>query len=111
MNKYVEALVTQLVRDNEALGKLEFSLVIPEDYKERVYNERAEVKALLTTLGYDVKESGLPEDWANGWELANTRNMDPQGIPADMGIEGKNRTLYKRGVDNYTTYRIWVTKI
>lgn len=111
MNKYVEALVTQLVRDNEAKGKLEFPLVIPDDYKERVYNERAGVKHLLTTLGYDVKESGLPDDWANGWELANTRNMDPQGIPADMGIEGKNRTLYKRGVDNYTTYRIWVTKI
>lgn len=111
MNKYVEALITQLVRDNEGLGKKEFSLVIPNDYKERVFNDREDVKHLLATLGYQVKESGLPEDWANGWELSNTRNMDPQGIPADMGIEGKNRTLYKRGVDNYTTYRLWVTKI
>ena len=56
MNKYVEALITQLVRDNEGLGKKEFSLVIPNDYKGRVFNDREDVKHLLTTRYYSCSK-------------------------------------------------------
>lgn len=110
MNPFVEALVTQLVRDNEALGKHKFPLVIPVDYLERVFNERELIKAYLEEQGYTVQEVGLPADWANGWELNYNRSLDEQPVPDDMSIAGKNRTLYKRGTETYLNYRIWVSK-
>ena len=86
LNPYVRALVIQLINDNIAEGKEEFPLVIPVDYKERVYNQRELVKKLISSLGYLYSESGLPDDWANGWELTSNRHLqDPTDIiPDDM---------------------------
>lgn len=110
LNPYVEALITQLVRDNEALDKTKFSLSIPVDYQERVFNERGLVKSYLETLGYTVQETGLPADWSNGWELNYNRSLDVQPVPEDMSSANKNRSLYKRGAETYLNYRIWVSK-
>lgn len=107
MNKYVKALTNQLVRDNIAEGKLEFGLTIPKDYQERFYNDREEVKQMLTGQGYLVKDSELPDDWSNGWELSPIRLLDPS-VPEDMTSEGKTRSLHKRGNITYLNYHIWV---
>lgn len=110
LNPYVRALVIQLINDNIAEGKEEFPLVIPVDYKERVYNQRELVKKLISSLGYLYSESGLPDDWANGWELTSNRHLqDPTDIiPDDMLIEGKNRIFFKRGTESSLTYKLWV---
>lgn len=110
LNPYVRALVIQLINDNIAEGKEEFPLVIPVDYKERVYNQRELVKKLISSLGYLYSESGLPDDWANGWELTSNRHLqDPTDIiPDDMLIEGKNRIFFKRGTESNLTYKLWV---
>ena len=110
LNPYVRALVIQLINDNIAEGKEEFPLVIPVDYKERVYNQRELVKKLISSLGYLYSESGLPDDWANGWELTSNRHLqDPTDIiPDDMLIEGKNRIFFKRGAESNLTYKLWV---
>lgn len=108
-DKYVEALVKQLVRDGINEGLNSFSLNIPSDYKGRVFQQRAEVVALIEGLGYKVTESGLPDDWSNGWELAPIRQMDPQGIPDDMVNNNKNRRLYKRGTVTPLNYKLWVS--
>ena len=110
LNPYVRALVIQLINDNIAEGKEEFPLVIPVDYKERVYNQRELVKKLISSLGYLYSESGLPDDWANGWELTSNRHLqDPTDIiPDDMLIEGKNRIFFKQGTESNLTYKLWV---
>lgn len=108
IDPYVEALVTQLIKDNLADNKLDFPLVIPDDYKQKVFDQRELVKELIVSKGYQYTESGLPEDWANGWELGNSRSTPQDPIPDDMLFNNKVHHLYKRGSDTAKNYRIWV---
>lgn len=108
INPYVKALVVQLIKDNLAEDRLDFPLVIPDDYKQRVFDQREQVKQLIIGMGYQYAESGLPKDWANGWELTQSRSTEQDPIPDDMLINDKTRAHYKRGSDSYLNYHLWV---